>query len=111
MRKNQTRFPPVFVTACIALTVAIPSVIGVISIPMTDHLNRGLLLLSVGLALFGIGEILNHPKQTIYPIRQDAESGVLKYHRRRNSCGLGTLCNISSLLLFFMALSSLFFSK
>jgi hypothetical protein len=111
MRTKQTRFPPLFIVAYSAVAVAIIVIIGINIFPVASHIFRGVLLLSTGLTLFGIGEILNHPKETFYPIRQDAEPGIVKYYRRRNSCGLGTLCDIVSLLFFFMALSSLFFSK
>ena len=111
MSVKHTRFPPLFIVACIAVAVAVVSIIGINMFSVANHIVRGVLLLSAGLTLFGIGEILNHPKETIFPIRQDAGPGIVKYYRRRSSCGLGTLCDIASLLFFFMALSSLFFAK
>jgi hypothetical protein len=111
MSAKQTRFPPLFIVAYTAVAVAAILIIGVNMLSVANHIFRGVLLLAAGLGFFGVGEILNHPKETIFPIRQDAEPGILKYYRRRNSCGLGTLCDITSLLFFFMALSSLFLSK
>ena len=111
MSAKHTRFPPLFIVACIAVALGVVSIIGINMFSMANHIFRGVLLLSTGLTLFGVGEILNHPKETIFPIRQDAGPGIVKYYRRRNSCGLGTLCDIASLLFLFMALSALFFTK
>ncbi len=110
MGVRHQQFPPLLVTAYIALIAAGIALTSAFACPVVRHISTGLLLLSTGFTLFGIGEILNHPKEALLPVGQ-ADLETTKFHHRRNSCGLGNLCDIVSLLFFFMALSSLFFPR
>lgn len=63
-----------------------------------------LLFLAVSLALFGIGEVLNHPLQIERRFTEDGQAPQLS-SRRRNPCLLGNLLVIGAILFLFMAFS------
>jgi hypothetical protein len=73
-----------------------------------DAILKGYTLLSLAVAIFGLGEICNHPKEkTISKVDESAAKTLHQVVRRRNPSSLGNLLLILALLLFFIGLSSL----
>jgi hypothetical protein len=104
-----TRFPPLYITAWVLLGIGISGLLSLLILRPPPHIFSGLLYILMGLALFGIGEIINHPK-TSMPAKY-FDDRPKKSNRQRNSCSLGNLCDIGAVLLFFAGLSTLLFPQ
>jgi hypothetical protein len=102
-----TRFPPLYITAWVLLGIGMSGLLCLLFLSPPAHIFSGVLYILMGLALFGIGEIVNHPKTSMpatYPNDHPKKS-----NRQRNSCSLGNLSDIGAVLLFFAGLSTLLF--
>ena len=69
-------------------------------------LLKGSLQIGAGILLFGVGELLNHPRdKTLHGDKEDFHVEK-EYTRKRNACALGNLLDIVGLLIFFVGLSA-----
>jgi hypothetical protein len=107
MTHASNRLPSLFIAACILLGIGVVGFGGIFILELPPHISEGFRYIFVGFILFGIGEILNHPKTTT----PTASSGIQQVCRRRNVCSLGNLFGIGALLLFFVGLSALLFPQ
>ncbi len=108
MREYIKLTPPLLLAAYTFLCLGISSLTYTLLL-LQDHYFKGFSLISLSLIGFGIGEILNHPKESV---SHEVGVSLEKAHsfiRKRNACGLGNLLAIMSILLFFIGLSSLIF--
>ena len=72
--------------------------------------NQTILYLAAGFFLIGIGEIVNHPKQTAANYTENNNSDLRRiHHRSRNPCPLGNLLIIGGIIFLFMAFGHLIF--
>jgi len=70
--------------------------------------SQTLLYLAVGSFLFGIGEILNHPKQTADNYTDNSASDLRRVHHwSRNPCPLGNLLDIAGIIFLFIGFGRL----
>jgi hypothetical protein len=102
-----TRFPPLYITAWVLIGIGISGLLWLLILRPPAHLFSGVRYILMSLVLFGVGEIVNHPKTSMpatYP-----DDHPQKSNRQRNSCSLGNLCDIGAVLLFFAGLSTLLF--
>lgn len=85
------------------------AVLGVISqtIVASSDTRRGLIIIAVSLTLFGIAEVINHPRRTSLEFNESDQSVSRFTHRIRTPSGLGNLLFIFSLLLFCIGLARL----
>lgn len=104
-----SRLPPLFITACAFICAGIVCLLGILAWKPPAHIFKGLLYISSAFMIFGIGEILNHPKERLSAPKQENTAYTKAFQRKRNVCSLGNLCDICALLLFFMGISAMFF--
>lgn len=72
--------------------------------------SQTLFYLAVGAFLFGIGEIVNHPKQTAGNYTDNSASDLRRiHHRSRNPCLLGNLLVIAGIIFLFTGFGRLIF--
>lgn len=81
------------------------------TLQLNTHTFRGLLYISMALVVFGIGEIINHPKQRLITGKDKSGLPHRTLCRRRSVCSLGNLCDIGALLLLFIGLATLLFPR
>ncbi len=104
-----SRLPPLFITACTFIGVGIVCIFGTLVLEPPSHILKGLLYISSAFLIFGLGEVLNHPKERLTTPTQENTTHTREFQRRRNVCSLGNLFDICALLLFFMGISAMFF--
>ena len=105
MTKNSIPFPQLMRAAIGSMVLSVAVTLATLFSSLPPKTRSGLFTLAASLFCFGIAEILNHPVQTGYNNAVEDQSGLHRYrHRHRNSCTLGDLLLILSLLLFFASL-------
>lgn len=109
MTSAASRLPPLFITACIFIGVGTVCLFGTIVLEPPSQILKGLLYLSSAFIIFGLGEVLNHPKERLNTQTLENSTHTTYFQRRRNVCSLGNLCDICALLLFFMGISTMLF--
>lgn len=109
MITGASRLPPLFITACMFIGVGIVCLFGTLVLEPPSHISKGLLYISTAFIIFGLGEVLNHPKERLNTHTQENSTHATEFQRKRNVCSLGNLCDICALLLFFMGISNMFF--
>jgi len=97
---------PLLIAASVAFTLGTALSIFVLNLRLPGHICKALLLLALALAIFGVGEFLNHPRRRL--ITPETVKGKQKpqFYRNRKTCGLGNLLDICAIITFFLALSS-----
>ena len=111
MTPEPKRLPPLFIMACIIFSAGVICLGLTFTLQLNTHTFRGLLYISMALVVFGVGEIINHPKQRVITGESKSDSTHNTLYRRRNVCSLGNLCDIGALLLFFIGLATLLFPR
>ncbi|MCP3887856.1 MAG: hypothetical protein GY702_03130 [Desulfobulbaceae bacterium] len=101
--------PILYVVAWLLTLIGVLGLITTLIIEPRYTIVKGMVLISSALIIFGLGEFLNHPKEHSFIETEQGDTKRREYIRRRNTCGLGNLCIIVALLLFFVGLSSLIF--
>jgi hypothetical protein len=110
MTTAASRLPPLFITACIFIGVGTVCLFGTLVLEPPSHISKGFLYISSAFILFGLGEVLNHPKERLNThTPEENPTQTTEFQRRRNVCSLGNLCDICALLLFFIGISAMFF--
>ena len=110
MAEITARKNPLLIAAVACLSGGVLLLAATIFIQPAFAVLKGLGMISIGILLFGGGEILNHPKEQVTEKRSGGGTDIVT-HRRRNACALGNLCIIFSLLLFFIGVSSLLYAR
>lgn len=111
MTTEPKRLPLLFIMACTIFSAGVICLGLTFTLQLNTHTFRGLLYISMALVVFGIGEIINHPKQRVITGEDRGDSSQVILRRRRNVCSLGNLCDIGALLLFFIGLATLLFPR
>lgn len=110
MTQQERKIPVTYYLAWALLTTGLTSALMPLLLQARYAVEKGIILVALAFCLVGIGELLNHPKEQIF-IPEGDNKKLPQFRRRRNVCGLGNLFLIVGLLLFFVGLSSLLFSK
>ncbi len=103
------RLPPLFIAACFLIGVGMVWLAGTLVLQPPPYLFKSFLYIALALVTFGTGEVLNHPKERL--VAPDRDTGSQEFYRRRNACSLGNLSDICALLLLFMGLAALLYSR
>lgn len=103
--------PPLLLVACISLGTGILFLLSLLMFSWQPQQIKGISLVGAGLCCFGLGEILNHPKEQMMVLSEKQKPAQPLFQRPRNSCAMGNLCGILSFLLFFAGLSSLLYGR
>jgi hypothetical protein len=111
MADASSRFPPLYITACIIFAVGVAGLGCLLVLQPSSHIIKGFFYIFVGFIAFGTGEFLNHPKTPLMTVSEDDSVASPQFYRKRNACSLGNLCDIAALLLFFAGLSTLLYPK
>lgn len=109
MAAAPNRQPPLFIIACILFAAGVICLGLSFTLQLDPNIFKGLLYISCALVVFGIGEIINHPKQRFIAPATKKDDSTPRMYRKRNVCSLGNLCDIGALLLFFIGLAALFY--
>ncbi len=109
MTKSTGKSPILYVVSWLLTLIGLLGLITTLIIEPHYTIVKGMVLISAALIIFGLGEFLNHPKEQSFITTEKDTTKRRQYIRRRNTCGLGNLCIIVALLLFFIGLSSLIF--
>lgn len=97
--------PPLLTAAIISVCIAPVCATLAVMVPVAPTTRKSMILVAIGMLMFGIGEILNHPLQTGLRYSENEHSHLRRFfHRHRNPCTLGNLLVILSLLVFFSGL-------
>jgi len=107
--ESYSRLQPLLLAAYAVIGSAIVISVLTFFLSPAPHIFKALYLFSASLFSLGAGELFNHPKQKIITSETVKTGQKAKYHRKRNSCGLGNLLDICGLLLLFIALASFLF--
>ncbi|MFW2365131.1 MAG: hypothetical protein ACN4GW_01855 [Desulforhopalus sp.] len=110
MRTQQKRLPPLFIAACIIFAAGVACLGLSFTLQLELHIFKGMLYISFSFLTFGIGEIINHPKQRLVISATEKDKLTRQVHRKRSVCSLGNLCDIIALLLFFVGLATLLYT-
>ncbi len=109
MTITTSKFPILYIAAWVITATGLLGLFVTLFIEPKHTILKGMVLISAALIIFGLGEFLNHPKEKSFMATEQGDTKRREYIRRRNTCGLGNLCIIVALLLFFIGLSSLIF--
>lgn len=102
--------PAVFRLAIAMMVLGGFLLLAALILQVSHAVAKGLVLISLALLSFGIGEVLNHPKEkTKSKLDQQAIKTITRVIRRRNTCSLGNFFLIVALLFFFTGLKELLF--
>ncbi len=97
---------PLLVAASVAFTMGTALSIFVLNLRLPGHICKALLLLALALAIFGLGEFLNHPRRRLITPETVKGKQEPQFHRKRKTCGLGNLLDICAVITLFLALSA-----
>jgi hypothetical protein len=114
MAEKKNRLPFLYATSYFILLIGTVGLVYIFLAPPPSDIFKGLLYIFLGFIAFGSGEILNHPKTkliTTGKVDETYSTFSKQFHRKRNPCSLGNLCDIGAILLFFIGLSALLFRQ
>jgi len=102
-----SRYPPLYLAAWLFAGAGLACLLAIaVLVPSPEQLKPALLL-AFALLAFGGGEILNHPLEKVLPPPSpENPSPPPSWQRRRNTCALGNLSSIVSIILFFCAIAA-----
>lgn len=108
--KKETGTPPYPLLVAAAAIVAAPlTAVSTLLYPMSSETRFALLVLTLSLLSFGIGEALNHPAHSGNTFTYDRGNRFNRFHQRyRSPCALGNLLLIFAIILFFICLARFF---
>jgi hypothetical protein len=114
MAEKTNRLPFLYFASYLILLIGAGGLVYIFLAHPPSEIFKGLLYIFLGFIAFGAGEILNHPKAQLITTGKDDDTYSTfskQFHRKRNPCSLGNLCDIGALLLFFIGLSTLLFRQ
>lgn len=114
MAEKKNRLPFLYAASYFILSIGIIGLVYIFLAHLPSDIFKGLLYIFLGFIAFGAGEILNHPKTQLVTSAKDEDTSSTfskQFHRKRNPCSLGNLCDIGAILLFFIGLSALLFRQ
>lgn len=113
MTEKEHRLPFLYTASYFILSIGVVGLVCIFLVVPSD-IFKGLLYIFLGFIAFGAGEILNHPRTQLLTTGKDNDTSSTisrLFHRKRNPCSLGNLCDIGAILLFFIGLSALLFRQ
>ncbi|MGB3221594.1 MAG: hypothetical protein WBB23_02235 [Desulforhopalus sp.] len=114
MAEKTNRLPFLYFASYFVLLIGTAGLVYIFLVPPPSDILKGLLYIFLGFITFGTGEILNHPKTGLITTDKDDDTSSTfskQFHRKRNPCSLGNLCDIGAILLLFIGLSALLFRQ